>query len=338
MATIVPQSPPDLIAAGPYGNGASSAPGPRVILRAEKMSKRFGDVVAVDRLSLDVREGEVLGLLGPNGAGKTTCIRMLCGLLKPDSGSVVIDGEPMTGGGPGLRCRVGMCPQEIMIWEKLTCLEQLEFLGEMYGLTAAKAREQGRKLLRDMGLQEKSHARGATLSGGMKRRLNLALALIHDPAIVVLDEPEAGLDPQSRVMVREYVRSLARRKTVIVTTHNMDEADRVADRVAIVDHGALLVIDTPAALKSRVGEGDVLEVEIACAPERARVALAFLEGEAAVECVDHEVVVRALDAVNLLPGVARALTDAGCGPGTVRIRQNSLEDVFISLTGRRLPS
>jgi len=172
----------------------------------------------------------------------------------------------------------------------------------------------------------------------MKRRLNLALALVHGPAIVVLDEPEAGLDPQSRVMVREYVRSLARRKTVIVTTHNMDEADRVADRVAIVDHGALLVIDTSAALKSRVGEGDVLEVEIACAPERARTALAFLDGEAAVECVGHEVVVRALDAVNLLPGIVRALSDAGCGPGAVRIRQNSLEDVFINLTGRRLPS
>ena len=307
-----------------------------VVLQAQGLTKRFGSLTAVDGLSFEVYEGEVLGFLGPNGAGKTTSIGMLCGLLKPDAGQVLVHGVPIAGGGADVRSRVGVCPQDVVLWAKLTCLEQLQFVGEMYGIAAGEARRRGKELLRDMDLEAKAGALAATLSGGMKRRLNLALALVHDPEIVVLDEPEAGLDPQSRVMVREYLRSLASRKAVILTTHNMDEADRVADRVAIIDHGRLLVIDSPAALKSSVGEGDVLEIELDAATERAQAALAFLEGRATVERADHELVVRALDVVTLLPDIVRALTAAGCEPGAVHVRQNTLEDVFISLTGRRL--
>ncbi len=186
----------------------SAAPGrpdvtgtaPAVVLRAQALTKRFGEVLAVDGLSLDVHEGEVLGFLGPNGAGKTTSIKMLCGLLRPDSGTVLVGGKPITGGNAAVRRRVGVCPQEVVLWEKLTCLEQLEFMGEMYDLTKAEARRRGRRLLIDMGLETKSGALATALSGGMKRRLNFALALVHDPEIVVLDEPEAGLDPQSRIM------------------------------------------------------------------------------------------------------------------------------------------
>jgi len=311
---------------------------PRVVLRAEGLVKCYGALTAVDELSLDVYEGEILGLLGPNGAGKTTSISMLCGLLKPDAGRVLIRGVPIAAGGADVRSRVGVCPQDVVLWDKLTCGEQLQFIGEMYGLATREARRRANVLLRDMNLEDKSTALAATLSGGMKRRLNLALALVHDPEIVVLDEPEAGLDPQSRVMVRTYIRSLARRKTVIVTTHNMDEADRVADRVAIIDYGKLLVLDTPQALKSSVGAGDVLEIELGAVPESMRDALAFLEGRVTVEWADHELVVRALDALSLLPAVVSALNAAGCRPGAVHVRQNSLEDVFLSLTGRRLRS
>ena len=163
--------------------------------------------------------------------------------------------------------RVGVCPQSAVLWGRLTCLEQLEFVGEMYGLPRQRARRRGEQLLGDLGLAEKTHKLAGTLSGGMQRRLNLALALVHDPEIVVLDEPEAGLDPQSRVQVREYIRGLGRRHTIILTTHNMDEADRLANRVAIIDHGELLVLDTPEALKQRLGHGDV--VDITLAPEGA---------------------------------------------------------------------
>ncbi len=228
-----------------------------VVLGVEDLVKRFGDVTAVDGLSFQVREGEVFGLLGPNGAGKTTTIQAICGLLAPDAGQVTYRGQPVETTSADYRVRVGLCPQEIVLWPRLTCLEQLRFLGQMYGIRGAEAAQRGESLLDELGLADRRDRQARTLSGGMQRRLNLAMALVHDPEIVVLDEPEAGLDPQSRVRVREFVRSLARRKTVLVTTHNMDEADRVADRVAIVDHGRLLVLDTPAALKASTGPVEV---------------------------------------------------------------------------------
>ncbi|HUW95917.1 MAG TPA: ABC transporter ATP-binding protein, partial [Anaerolineae bacterium] len=222
---------------------------PNVVLQAEGITKRYGELVAVNNLSLDIYAGEVLGFLGPNGAGKTTSISMMCGLLKPDAGRVLVHGQPIAGGAADVRTRVGICPQEIVLWSHLTCIEQLQFIGEMYGVDGREARRRGERLLEDLGLVEKRNQQARTLSGGLQRRLNLALALIHDPDIVALDEPEAGLDPQSRVAVRGYIKRLAQGKTVILTTHNMDEADRLADRVAIIDHGELLVLDTPRALK-----------------------------------------------------------------------------------------
>ena len=175
-------------------------------------------------------------------------------MLAPDAGQVNYCGEPVPPASAAFRARVGLCPQEIVLWPRLTCLEQLRFLGRMYGIGATDATRRGEELLDELGLSERRDRQARTLSGGMQRRLNLAMALIHDPEIVVLDEPEAGLDPQSRIRVREFIRSLAHRKTVLVTTHNMDEAARVADRVAIVDRGRLLVLDTPDALVAEAGE------------------------------------------------------------------------------------
>jgi ABC-2 type transport system ATP-binding protein len=173
----------------------------------------------------------------------------------------------------------------------------------------------------------------------MQRRLNLAMALVHDPDIVVLDEPEAGLDPQSRIRVREYIRSLARKRTVILTTHNMDEAERLADRVAIIDYGKLLVLDTPEALKRRVGEGDVLEIDLGDRPgdaERAQAALAYLSGRAEFAVVYNTLTARAVSAADLLAEILAALAEAGLQCGEARLRATTLEDVFIQLTGRRL--
>jgi ABC-2 type transport system ATP-binding protein len=297
--------------------------------------KRYGALTAVDGLSLEVRSGEIFGLLGPNGAGKTTTINMLCGLLKPDSGRVTIHGKPVADGKAELRSRVGVCPQNVVLWGQLTCLEQLQFIGEMYGLRGRAVRRRGEQLLQEMNLHEKGDKLARTLSGGMQRRLNLALALVHDPEILVLDEPEAGLDPQSRVLVREYIKSLARRKTVILTTHNMDEAERMADRVAIIDRGRLLVVDTPEALKRSVGEGDVLEIELESGSgELAVQAIAAIAPGASA--ADHTLVIRAHGVVGLIPAILEALHEAAVRPGEVRLRANTLEDVFISLTGRRL--
>ncbi|MBN1149479.1 MAG: ABC transporter ATP-binding protein [Anaerolineales bacterium] len=309
------------------------------VLQTEGLTKRYGSLTAVDDLSLEVHEGEVLGFLGPNGAGKTTSINMICGLLKPDAGRVLLRGEPVLGGDRAVRTRVGMCPQDIVLWERLTCIEQLQFVGQMYGLKGAQARRNGETLLAELDLIEKRDKQARTLSGGMQRRLNLAMALVHDPEIIVLDEPEAGLDPQSRVKVREYIQSLARAKTIILTTHNMDEAERLADRVAIIDHGKLLVLDSPEALKRRLGEGDVLEMSLDGGEvERQRIApaLASLNNQLEVEMAGNSLIVRALNVVNLLPRILEALAALGVQPGEVRLRQNTLEDVFIQLTGRRL--
>jgi ABC-2 type transport system ATP-binding protein len=305
------------------------------VLQTEHLTKRYGQLTAVDDLSLEVHEGEVFGFLGPNGAGKTTSISMMCGLLKPDAGRVLVHGQAVHGGSAEVRARVGVCPQETVLWEKLTALEQLEFVGTLYGVPPRTARQRGNVLLEALGLSAKSNELAGKLSGGMKRRLNLALALIHDPQILVLDEPEAGLDPQSRVLVREFIRSLARKKTVILTTHNMDEAERLADRVAIIDHGRLLVVDTPDGLKRTVGEGDVLEVNIADGDPEPVAAIAgrFF---ADISTVNHTLTVRGRGLIERLPELLQSLHEADVKTSDVRLRANSLEDVFLSLTGRRL--
>lgn len=312
-----------------------------VVLQVENLTKRYGAVTAVRDLSLSVNEGEVFGFLGPNGAGKTTSINMMCGLLKPDAGRVLIHDQPITNGAVEVQARVGMCPQNVVVWERLTCLEQLQFIGEMYGMKGTLARQRGAQLLEQLDLSEKRDHQARTLSGGMRRRLSLVLALVHDPEIVVLDEPEAGLDPQSRIKVREFIRSLARRKTIILTTHNMDEAERVADRIAIIDHGELLVLDTPEALKRSVGEGDVLEIVLNGQTEnggtqRACEELKQLTPGVSLDAAQSALTVRALNVVNLLPSIMEVLAQSDLHCGEVRLRANSLEDVFIQLTGRRL--
>jgi ABC-2 type transport system ATP-binding protein len=306
------------------------------ILQIRNLSKSYGELLAVQDLSLDILPGEVFGLLGPNGAGKTTTIKMISGLLKPDSGEVFYQGKPITDCDMNNRRRIGICPQENVLWKKLSPSEQLVFLGEMYGMKSSLLRQRCRMLLDALGLIDSADKLAGTLSGGMQRRLNIALALIHDPEIVILDEPEAGLDPQSRISVREYIKSIAREKTIILTTHNMDEAERLADRVAIIDHGELLVLDTPDALKQTVGEGDVLEITIHEQLEQVKPALSYLKERAQILILDDVLQIRALDLVNLLQNILAHLADKGIKTGDIRLRKNSLEDVFIQLTGRRL--
>jgi ABC-2 type transport system ATP-binding protein len=306
-----------------------------VVLAVEGIAKRFGDVEAVRGLSFEVRAGEIFGLLGPNGAGKTTTIRLVLGLLAPDAGRILLHGQPLAGGMEG-RARVGLCPQDLVLFEKLGCLEQLEMVGELYGLARPAARASGRRLLAELGLEEKERALAGSLSGGMKRRLNLALALVHDPDLLMLDEPEAGLDPQSRVRVRDHIRSLARKKTVLLTTHDMDEADRLADRVAVIDRGGLLVCDTPEALKrDAAGHGDLVEIRLGGPEGAATAALAGFDGVEA-QVSPGLLTVRAPKAVDKLPALLARLASGSVPYGEVRLRPPSLEDVFLSLTGRSL--
>jgi ABC-2 type transport system ATP-binding protein len=299
--------------------------------------KKFGDLTAVDHLSLEVCYGEVFGFLGPNGAGKSTSINMICSLLKPTEGEVYIKGEKVTARKKVLT-QIGLCPQDIIIWPKLTCLEQLVFMAEMYGIGRKTAKLKALELLERMGLTEKRNKLANTLSGGMQRRLNICLALIHGPEIVVLDEPEAGLDPQSRVMVREFIKEVAKEKTVILTTHNMDEAERLADRVAIIDRGKLLLVDTPDKLKKSIGEGDILEIEMvkqnnAASQKAVKLLSSLFEN---VTFAGNILIIKTKDVVGKIQAITNILKDNNFKTGEIKMRSNTLEDVFIHLTGRTL--
>jgi len=308
-----------------------------VILCLANLRKSYGDIEAVKDLSLEVLRGEVFGFLGPNGAGKTTTIRMICGLLKADDGEIRIDGTALRQDVRSCRRRIGLCPQELVIWETLTCLEQLVFVGTQYDLAYRDARRRASELLDILGLSEKRNRLAKTLSGGMKRRLNLALALVHDPELLVLDEPQAGLDPQSRVMVREYILFLAQEKTVLLTTHEMDEADRLAGRIGIIDHGRLLVLDTPERLKEKHAGGDILEMTI---EERASGLAAFLghlpEDFVALESLPGTLRLTGPSLHDRIPLLFQKLESAGLEATDVTLRKPTLEDVFITLTGRGL--
>lgn len=302
----------------------------------EHLTKSFGNLKAVDDLSLEIFSGEILGFLGPNGAGKSTSINMICGLLKPDNGHVIIHGNDSKTS-KRIYSKIGLCPQEIIFWPKLTCLEQLIFTGNMYGLHDSAAKDSGNMLLDRLGLMEQKNKLAQTLSGGMKRRLNLALALVHNPEIIILDEPEAGLDPQSRVMVREFISEMADKKTVILTSHNMDEVDRLAKRVAIIDHGKLLLTDTPQNLKKSIGEGDILEIELSVTGDREVLVQKMTEKlPADLKIINNALIIRSVDAIAMIPEICNLLKENEIKYGNIRLRGNTLEDVFIKLTGRRL--
>lgn len=310
-----------------------------VVLELRNLVRKYGAFTAVDHLSLQVRQGEVFGLLGPNGAGKTTSIRMMCGLLKPTSGEVFIKGQQVPSGGSAqARSKVGICPQENILWNKLTCFEQLVFSARMYSIPRSMARSRAARLLEEMGLGSKRNKLAGTLSGGMKRRMNVIMAIMHDPEIMVFDEPEAGLDPQSRLLVRDFIRETARDKTVIVTTHNMDEAERVASRVAIIDSGRLLQLDTPDRLKKSIGEGDVMEVKLLTS-NSAGLTRAAEELEALGYMVHRERERFDIRAMNLVPRIHeiyQVLEKEKISIQEMKVRENTLEDVFIHLTGKSL--
>jgi len=308
------------------------------VLTIDGLTKSYGDTVAVRDLSLNVDRGEIFGLLGPNGAGKTTTVNMVCGLLACDAGEIVIDGHSLQADYRTCKRLLGLCPQDLVIWESLTCLEQIEFVGRLYDLRRLQARRRGLELLEVMGLADRRHRLAKTLSGGMRRRLNIVLALVHEPEILILDEPQAGLDPQSRILVREYIQSLAQKITVILTTHDMDEADRLADRIAIIDHGQLLVLDTPENLKKRIGPGDVLEIRFANGEQEglSQFQRGLPDNVRSLGLEQGTLRLVGVDVLNVLPVLLDKARDHGVSIEDMIIRKTTLEDVFISLTGRRL--
>jgi ABC-2 type transport system ATP-binding protein len=307
------------------------------VIKVSHLKKTFGDLTAVNDLSFEVFKGEIFGFLGPNGAGKTTSINMICGLSEPTAGDVMILGNEKRNR-TAIKAHIGICPQENIFWPKLTCLEQLIFMGQMYDIPGPAAKKRANELLAWMGLQKKAGVLAHKLSGGMKRRLSICLALVHDPEVLILDEPEAGLDPQSRILVREFIKSLASEKTIILTTHNMDEAERLAHRVAIIDYGRLLLLDTPRNLKKSIGEGDVLEIHLEMkgneVPGELVDSLRKISGEVNVR--GESLILISRNLLGSAAEVTERIKKHGLKIKEMTMRENTLEDVFIHLTGRKL--
>lgn len=309
-----------------------------ILLSVEGLRKTYNGFTAIDDINFSVFKGEVFSLLGPNGAGKTSTIKILCGILKADAGRITINGISLNTDYERAKTMIGLCPQEIVVWELLTCLEQLKLTGMFYGMTAAAAAIKAEELLQTLGLWDKRNKLAKTLSGGMQRRLNIALALVHDPELIILDEPQAGLDPQSRILVRDYIRQLAKTKTIILTTHDMDEADRLSDRVAIIDHGKILLIDTPEKLKLRSGKGDVLQVRVnSLEKDVADKILSMLPREfTEKKYSDGCIYLGADDMLEKIPSVSKLLKAFDIAIEDMTIRKRTLEDAFIVITGRGL--
>jgi ABC-2 type transport system ATP-binding protein len=229
----------------------------------QNLVKRFEDVTAIDDLSLEVAEGELFGLLGPNGAGKTTTINVLCGLLEPTSGSASVGGYDTQKETENVKTLIGVCPQETAVYPHLSGRENIELFGDLHAVPKKKLKTRVDDLLRKLSLLDDANRRAGKYSGGMKRRVNLAMALVHDPEIAFLDEPTVGMDPQSRRAVWDFIRELeSQGKTVILTTHYMEEAEELCDRVGVIDYGRLIALGSPDQLKEKFRAKNLEEVFI----------------------------------------------------------------------------
>ena len=307
------------------------------MIRVENLRRCFGSLVAVDDVSFEVRDGEIFGLLGPNGAGKTTTINMICGVLQPDGGRVVIDDRDIWLEPAEVKRHLGVVPQEVAVYEDLTAFDNLAFWGSLYRLKGRELSSRIGDSLSRVGLADRAHDRVKTYSGGMKRRLNLCMGLLHRPKFLLLDEPTVGIDPQARLNILEVIREVAAGgTTVLYTTHYMDEAEQLCDRIGIIDHGRILAMGSLAELTRRAGEAEVLRLAGAFHDQETRDRLGAISG-ARVLRMDDDSAVLAIDGEG--PGlldVLPAVLDAGLGVEDVSIQRPNLESVFIALTGREL--
>lgn len=307
------------------------------ILQVIGLVKTFDDLTAVDGVSFSIAEGETYGLLGPNGAGKTTSISMIAGLLEGEAGEVTVNGERISTRSTVGKDNIGLVPQELAIYPDLTATENLAFFGRLYGMGGAELRSRVEEVLGVIGLSDRADDLVKEFSGGMKRRLNIGIGLLHKPQLLILDEPTVGVDPQSRNAILESIEHLSDEgMAVLYTTHYMEEAERLCDRVAIIDEGKIQAEGTRRELVAMVGEKDRITIggggDLSAAADSVR----GIAGVSEASSSDHQLHILAMDASAILPELLERITAAGGTISGVDVVEPNLEAVFLHLTGKAL--
>ena len=301
------------------------------------ITKRFGDFTAVDRLDLRIRH-EVFGLLGPNGAGKTTLIRMLVTVLSPTEGTATVAGADIVREADKVRERIGVVTQASTLDVELTALQNMNLYGMYYGIPRKKRQEKIQSLLKVVGLADRAKIPVAGYSGGMKRRLEIVRALVSEPRVLFLDEPTTGLDPQARAAVLEYVKRIHKEQdiTLVITTHYLDEAENLCDRLAIVDHGEVVAEGTPTELKRKVSGGDIIEADFALLPQVALDAMKRADFVLGIKKRDGGLTILVKNGAEAVPRLVSLVDSSGGKLRTITLRELTLDDVFLEVTGRSI--
>ncbi len=308
-----------------------------IAIQVNDLHKSFGEVKAVQGISFNVRQGDIFSLLGPNGAGKTTTISMLATLLRPDQGDALVFGNSIRTDPMGVKAVLGVVPQEIALYEDLSARENLTFWGKMYGLRGAVLKSRVDEILDVIGLTDRAGGRVGKFSGGMKRRVNIGVALLHKPKIIYMDEPTVGIDPQSRRNILDSVVALKNQgMTVLYTTHYMEESQELSDQIAIMDHGKLIASGTHAELVKIVGEMDRIRLTINAESNQVLEAWSTIPGVERISAEDSTLNILVEDSNLILPNLFEAATAHNVRITSVDIQEPNLEAVFLHLTGRAL--
>lgn len=307
------------------------------IIAVEDLVKRYNGFAAVDGVSFDIKRGEIFGLLGPNGAGKSTIISILCCLLKATSGRVTIDGFDIGRNASEIKKIIGVVPQEISLYHTLTARENLRFYGRIYGLSGKTLKNRIEALLEMVGLTDRADDLLEGYSGGMKRRINIAVALLHNPRILFLDEPSTGVDPQSRKRIYDTIQDLNRQgTTVLLTTHQMEDAEKLCHRIAIVDKGKLIALDTLERLLELVGESDIIQVMAKEIPPASVESIRQIDEVQKVSMDGGIMTIQLVRGRESLAGIVDRLISGGTKVESISIKEPDLETLFLHLTGTKL--
>jgi ABC-2 type transport system ATP-binding protein len=307
------------------------------VLRIEELTKKFGEMIAVDNISLDINEGEIYGLLGPNGAGKSTTINVISGLLSADKGIIYLLDKDMEKHTNSTKRNLGVVPQDIAIYEDLTTFENVKFFASLYGLRGKELKERTEEALEFVGLSDKAKAYPSEFSGGMKRRLNIACAIAHRPKLIIMDEPTVGIDPQSRNHILQSVKKLNKMGcTIIYTSHYMEEVEEICSKVAIIDHGKVIAEGTIDELKAIITDKNTILVTVNSISNVSEEKLKQISGVTAVDIKDNIVKINCIKEINNLDKIILYFTENHIQIKNLESKTPDLETVFLTLTGRKL--